>query len=133
VTEELPVWQLPAVDPQRMKMLALLLRDPNPIHWDPEATRRLGLGEKPVNQGPANLAYVLNMLHEAFPDHTVARLETRFLGSVYAGDHVLAGGRVTGRNGREMTCEAWLDREATGAAALQRVLSTVATLREKES
>jgi acyl dehydratase len=117
-----------------MKMLALLLRDPNPIHWDPEATRRLGLGDNPVNQGPSNLAYVLNMLRQAFPGHAVARVETRFLGSVYAGDHVVAGGRVTDRHAREVTCEVWLNRETSSATARsEQVLSAMVTLREQET
>ncbi|MDT7679278.1 MAG: hypothetical protein QOD82_7180, partial [Pseudonocardiales bacterium] len=29
--EELPVWTLDRVDPEKMKLLALLLADPNPL------------------------------------------------------------------------------------------------------
>ncbi|TQC42599.1 hypothetical protein EEB14_47995 [Rhodococcus sp. WS4] len=46
-----------------MKPMALLLRDPNPIHWDAGALRALGLDERPINQGPLNVSYTL-MAHE---------------------------------------------------------------------
>lgn len=124
----LPGWELQGVDEQRMKMLALVLRDPNPIHYDAEAVRALGLGERPVNQGPANLAYILTMLRQAFPEHTLDRIHARFLGSVYAGDHVIAGGQVRTTSGtasgETVTCEVWLERRGHG-----RVVQGTATLR----
>src|SRR5690606_30435151 len=58
----LPDWDVPAVDAGRMKTTAALLRDPTPIHWDPAVLRELGMGERPINQGPLNMAYVMNML-----------------------------------------------------------------------
>ncbi|MDT7568612.1 MAG: hypothetical protein QOG76_7236, partial [Pseudonocardiales bacterium] len=60
--EELPVWTLDRVDPEKMKLLALLLADPNPLHFDPEAASRLGIAERPVNQGPSNMAMLVNLL-----------------------------------------------------------------------
>jgi len=50
---ELPAWKLDGVDPARMKTLALLLADPNPIHVDQAAARRLAGTDQVVNQGPA--------------------------------------------------------------------------------
>lgn len=126
--DALPDWPLPAVDGQRMKMLALLLDDPNPIHWDADAVRALGLGDRPVNQGPANLAYVMNMLHAALPTHRLVRLETRFLANVHAGDRVVAGGRVTARRAGEVDCEVWLDRHDPSGSTVTRVLSGTAVL-----
>jgi len=41
--------------------VAMLLRDPNPIHWDPEVLRELGLGERPINQGPINVGYLAEL------------------------------------------------------------------------
>ena len=51
-----------SVDAEKMKTMALLLRDPNPIHWDVGSVRELGMGDRPVNQGPNNMAYLGGML-----------------------------------------------------------------------
>jgi acyl dehydratase len=80
-----------------MKTLAPILADPNPIHWDLDAVRALGMGERPVNQGPNNMAYVMNMLADwSGGHHTLRRLRVRFAGNVLGGDHVVARGVVTG-------------------------------------
>jgi len=83
-------------DPARMKTMALLLRDPNPIHWDPETTQRLGLGERVINQGPINMSYLLELAIRAAggPEH-VRRFAVRFTGNVFAGEEVVCTGRVT--------------------------------------
>ncbi|KID30177.1 acyl dehydratase [Prauserella sp. Am3] len=92
----LPDWDVPAVDAGRMKTTAALLRDPTPIHWDPAVLRELGMGERPINQGPLNMAYVMNMLAAFAGGHgRVRRLRVRFRGTVRAGDHLRAGGVVT--------------------------------------
>src|SRR4051794_14208592 len=39
-------WKLQRVDAARMKILALLLADPNPVHLDPAAARRLGIADR---------------------------------------------------------------------------------------
>jgi 3-hydroxybutyryl-CoA dehydratase len=44
----LPAWKLDRVDPGKMKTLALLLADPNPIHLDAAAARRLGGSAWPI-------------------------------------------------------------------------------------
>ena len=66
-------WKLPQVDPARMKILALLLADPNPVHLDPEAARRLNIADREVNQGPSNMAMVVNMLTQTWPDAELGR------------------------------------------------------------
>ena len=50
-----------------MQEWAQVLRDPNPIHLDPRAVAARGLGDRVINQGPANLAYIIAMLQAAFP------------------------------------------------------------------
>lgn len=102
------------VGADRMKTMAALLRDPYPIHWDPEAVRAAGHGDRPVNQGPLNLAYVTNMLMASFGDRSIRRLSVGFHGRVVAGDTVVAGGTVddefdTGGE-RRSVCTVWLDR-----------------------
>ena len=43
-------WRLEHVDAARMKILALLLDDPNPVHLDADAARRLNVADREVNQ-----------------------------------------------------------------------------------
>lgn len=87
-------WRLPKVDSGRMKVLALLLADPNPVHLDPEAARRLNIADREVNQGPSNIAMVVNMLTQSWPDAKIRQLRVRLLGQVLADDSVEVAGRV---------------------------------------
>src|ERR1700727_2758336 len=86
-------WTVPDVDPEKMKVFAVVLADPNPIHLDPEAVKSAGLGDRVINQGPASFGYVLNMLREALPGAAVRDLNVRLTANVFGGDRVTAGGR----------------------------------------
>ena len=93
--QELPEVVIPAVDAEKMKLMAALLRDPNPIHFDVDSVRARGLGDRPVNQGPSNLSYLLDMVTRwsgGVP--TLRQVSVRFLGNVFAGDRVVCRGRV---------------------------------------
>ncbi|MCR3718770.1 MULTISPECIES: MaoC family dehydratase [Prauserella salsuginis group] len=93
----LPEWELPAVSAEKMKTMALVLADPNPIHFDLDSVRELGMGDRPVNQGPNNLAYVMNMLAVWSGGHEHLRgIRVRFRGNVLGGDRVVARGTVSG-------------------------------------
>ncbi|MCP2252632.1 Acyl dehydratase [Prauserella aidingensis] len=93
----LPEWEVAEVGAEKMKTTAALLRDPTPIHWDTAALRELGMGDRAINQGPLNMAYVMNMLAGFAGGHDrVRRLRVRFRGTVRAGDRLRAGGVVTG-------------------------------------
>jgi acyl dehydratase len=88
VIEQVPV--------EAMKTVAALLHDPNPIHFDVETVKALGMGERPVNQGPNNMGYLVAMLaRHAGGREGVRRLRVRFLGNVFGGDRLVARGRVT--------------------------------------
>jgi 3-hydroxybutyryl-CoA dehydratase len=117
-------WVLESVSAERMAELADVLRDPNPIHLDPAVVRRLGMGERVVNQGPANCSYVVNMLRAAFPGGVIRSLSFRLLGNVFAGDRVVAGGTIEGRDGELVRCAVWLD--VTGGARVVEGTATVA-------
>ena len=114
VGEHLPELRISSVDPERMKTMALLLRDANDIHFDVESVIALGLGDRVVNQGPINLGYVLRMLADwAGGDDRIRGFESRFLTNVFAGDTVVAGGRVSSvmpdRGRATVHVEVWLD------------------------
>ncbi len=107
----LPCWTIEAVDPEKMKIMAALLRDPNPIHLDPAAVRALGLGDRVVNQGPVNFGYVQNMLAAwAGGPGRILAMSLRLTAIVLAGDRLAAGGRVTSvSSGGLVECAVWLD------------------------
>lgn len=95
-----------------MRVMSDLLRDPNPIHLDRDATRRLGLGDRLINPGPINMGHLMEMLQQA---GTIRRLTLRHLGTVREGDLLVAGGLVlsigTVAGERRATCDVWLDRD----------------------
>jgi acyl dehydratase len=126
---EIPSRVVERVGVAEMKTMAALLQDPNPIHWDTTATKALGMGDRTVNQGPINMAYLMNML-VSWAGNDPGRLRgitLRFIANVFAGDRVVAGGTVTGV--REVAgetladCEVWLDVDGAG-----RALSGTATV-----
>lgn len=91
----LPVYEV-LVDRQPMKTMAALLGDPNPIHWDPRATAELGMGTRPVNQGPLNMGYLMTMLTGwAGGRDRIISFRVRFMRNVLADDRVRATGTVT--------------------------------------
>ena len=115
VGDSIPEWDMPSVLPERMRTMAAILRDPNPVHWDRKMVARMGLGERTINQGPLGLSYMVNMLHEWTGPYSIRRLVMRFPHAVLDGDHVIAQGVVTGvreENGERLAdCDVWLHRE----------------------
>ena len=126
VGDLIPEWDMPRVDPARMRTMAAILRDPYPVHWDREANERIGLGGRVVNQGPLNLGYIVNMLHAWAGPGSVRRLTVSFGPPVLDEDHVTARGRVTEvidvQGERRATCDVWLERDGrpvvTGTAVV---------------
>ena len=115
VGDAIPPFRIASVDAEGMKVWAKILHDPNPIHLDPEVVRAAGLGDKVINQGPVNVAYIINALEGAYPGARVEELEVRFLANVFAEDAVEAGGTVTEvtavDGGQKVSCEVWLKAE----------------------
>lgn len=125
---QVPPFVVDAVPVEAMKTVAALLHDPNPIHFDVDAVSALGMGDRQVNQGPTNMAYVVNMLTAWTGDPgCLRRLQVRFLGNVVAGDRVSARGVVTGvreEGGRRLAdLDVWLERSPE-----ERVLEGTATV-----
>ncbi len=107
-----------------MATMAEILRDPNPIHLDPKAVKAAGLGDKVINQGPANMAYILSMVKAALPDYRLVKLESRYLANIRDGDRVEAGGSVVASDGSQLTCETWLRVEGRGDAVVATLVMT---------
>lgn len=88
-----------------MKVVAALMNDPNPIHWDVAAVRATGMGERVVNQGPITLSFLMNLaMGLKHRDHEISRFDGRFLGNVFDGDEVL--------------CRAWRDTSVDEAQGI---------------
>jgi acyl dehydratase len=113
--EPIPGWVMDGVSAARMRTVAAILRDPNPVHWDRAATARLGLGDRVVNQSPINLSYIQNMLMAWAGPSCIKRLRVRFPGVVFEGDRMTAGGVVRSCEVADrpsaVECEVWLEHE----------------------
>ena len=92
VGDRIPEWRLDRVTPERMRTVAAIFRDPNPVHWDREFSERVGLAGRVVNQSPVNLGYVVNMLLAWAGPTSLRRLRVEFPAPVLDGDRVTAGG-----------------------------------------
>jgi acyl dehydratase len=120
VGDSIPEWVMESVSPARMRTMAAILRDPNPIHWDREAVDALplGLGKRTINQGPLGLSYMVNMLHAWAGPGCLRRLVMRFPQVVLDGEHVVARGEVTALredNGEALAeCRVWLEHTERG-------------------
>lgn len=96
VGQLVPDWVVEEVSTEKMKTLAPILADSNPIHFDVEVVRALGMGDRPVNQGPTNLGYVMNMVAAwAGGLQHLREVAVRFQANVLGGDRVVARGVVT--------------------------------------
>ena len=87
-------WQF-LVPQESMNTWAIILDDPNPIHLDASAVKQVGLGDKTINQGLANIAYVLNMIEENFPNSQILKMNNKMTDSVLEGDLVTVSGQIT--------------------------------------
>lgn len=115
------------VTPEAMKEWAIFLRDPNPIHLDPQAVKAKGLGDNVINQGPANTAYLINMLLQNFPCAQIKHLNARFVNNVFGDETVIASGTISKiehvDNDISITCDTILTAVDRGPA-----LTATATL-----
>ncbi len=116
VDQEIPEWVMESVSAERMKTMAAILRDPNPLHWDREAVAAipLGLGKRTINQGPLGLSYMVNMLHAWAGPGCIKRLKMTFPQVVLDGERVVAKGLVTSVDGNIAHCEVWLEEVERG-------------------
>ena len=82
------------VSQESMNTWAKVLDDPNPIHLDVNAVELLGMGSKTSNQGPANIAYIINMVEKNFPGSQIKKMNNKMTNSILEGDLVKVSGQV---------------------------------------
>jgi acyl dehydratase len=88
------------VEAARMATMSALMDDPVPIHYDPQAVRALGLGDRLINQGPMAFGYLTETVVAWTGDvRAVAALRCRFHANVFDGDRLVCSGTVIGRDG----------------------------------
>ncbi len=97
VGDRIPEWEMASVSSDRMRTMAALLRDPNPLHWDRDAVDALplGLGKRTINQGPLGLSYLINMLQAWGGPECLRRIMMRFPQVVLDGERVVARGEIS--------------------------------------
>jgi len=128
VGDRIPEWVMERVSPARMRTMAAILRDPNPLHWDRKVVERLGLGERTINQGPLGVSYMVNMLHAWAGENCIRRIVVRFPNPVILDeDRIVACGAVAALSEsdgvRLAECHVWLERD--GKAGLIEGTATV--------
>ena len=120
VGDSIPQWVMPSVSPERMRTMAAILRDPNPLHWDRNAVDALplGLGKRTINQGPLGLSYMINMLHAWAGPNCLRRIVMRFPQVVLDGEQVIARGTIRALREEDSVpladCDIWLEHEDRG-------------------
>jgi acyl dehydratase len=118
--DNIPSWIMPSVSAERMKTMAAVLRDPNPVHWDRNVVESLplDLGRRTINQGPLGLSYMINMLHCWRGAECIRRIVMRFPQVVLDGEEVIAKGIVTAVKfdyGVTLAeCDIWLEHVERG-------------------
>ncbi|MEH6593787.1 MAG: MaoC family dehydratase [Halioglobus sp.] len=114
--DAIPEWVMESVSAERMRTMAAILRDPNPVHWDRDAVAALplGLGRRTINQGPLGLAYIINMLHAWSGPTSLRRIKMTFPQVVLDGERVTAKGIVTGIESDRVHCDVWLEEATRG-------------------
>lgn len=119
VGDSLPDLRVESIDARDIMAMALVLHDPNPIHYDVAAVAAAGLGDVEVNQGGSTMAYVLNLLSEWTGSPANLRaIRCRFTSNVLAGETVTAKGTVTAVLADAASpgdvlaeCDVWVERE----------------------
>jgi acyl dehydratase len=96
VGQALPRHVIDPVQVGPMKVVAALLDDPVPLHFNVEEVKALGMGDRLINQGPLGAAYLLEMAIRFAGDAArVRRAAVRLLGTVRAGDRIVCTGVVS--------------------------------------
>ncbi len=119
VGRQLEPFVIESVDAEKMKTMAAILQDPNPIHFDTAATRALGIGDRPVNQGPTNMTWLLESVQRfAGGADRIVSVKIRFLGNVFGGERYEVTGTVTSIDAATGVAELEFSATSDGRPAL---------------
>tara|TARA_B100000482_G_scaffold32326_1_gene20568 strand:- start:409 stop:813 length:405 start_codon:yes stop_codon:yes gene_type:complete len=91
--DSLENWNFTVIQ-ENMDLWAEILNDPNPIHLDVNSVKLLGLGEKTINQGHANIAYIINAINYNFPESEIIKLNNKMTDSIVEGDKITVSGYI---------------------------------------
>ena len=124
VGSSLKDWEF-LVSQESMDTWAKILDDPNPIHLDVNSVKSLGLGDKTINQGPANIAYIMNMLEQNFPNSQIIKMNNKMTNSILEGELVNVSGQILNIKDKEshliISCTLKLTAEGGKIAVISEV------------
>lgn len=124
VGSSLKDWEF-LVPQESMDTWAKILDDPNPIHLDVNSVKSLGLGDKTINQGPANIAYIMNMLEQNFPNSQIIKMNNKMTNSILEGELVNVSGQILNIKDKEsqsiISCTLKLTAEGGKIAVISEV------------
>ena len=98
------------------RMSRPLMTGHNPIHYDPAFARNAGL-PAPIATGVMSSAFLSEMLTTAFGVDWIrsGSIDVKFIRPIYAGDSVMARGRITGKSatstGVRIALEIWCETQ----------------------
>ncbi len=119
IGQQIEPFTIESVDPEKMKTVAAILRDPTPTHFDTEVTRALGMGDRPVSQGPLNMTWFMEAaVRVAGGRERLVHIKVRFLDNVFARERLECAGTVTAINTDEGKAELELLATADGRPVL---------------
>lgn len=126
----LPRFTVDRIDPYALKIIAALMDDPNPIHFDADAVREAGLGDRVIAQGPMTFGYLLAMIGTALGSNDGIRsARIRFLDNLFVGDTLECSGVVNDITADGTTATLNCRAEANGRAiATMQAIVTAETL-----
>ena len=94
IEQKLDEWSY-KVEQENLITWSSVLNDPNPIHLDNKIVKKLGLGDKCINQGPANIAYILNCISSNFKEYQLIEVKNKLNGNVFSGDKIVVEGKIS--------------------------------------
>jgi acyl dehydratase len=112
VGDVIPSWTMTSVSIEKMKTMAAILRDPNPVHWNRKTVAAMGMGERTINQGPLGISYMVNMLQAWAGENCIQHMHVTFPNPLILDeDEIIARGQVKAVDEDGLIyCETWLER-----------------------
>ena len=94
IGQKLEKWSF-VVRQENLVTWSKVLNDPNPIHFDNSKVKELGFGNKCINQGPANIAYIINCISSNFPEYRLIEIKNKLNGNVFSDDKITVDGQIS--------------------------------------